>query len=313
MTGFQSAINVNPAPGKPGDFASNNPRASVLSGPGGLIAGTDGVTVGRFAWIDPFTKEVVQHGAGAPIGFVANELQASITTWLAESSELIQAGRPVSLYNRGDLWAKSSTQGIRGQKVYANLATGALSTAATGSPTSSGSGSASSVAANATLSFTGVIARTTQPSGDEGVPVLTASAVTGTIVPGALLSGTGVVTGTRIVKQLSGTTGGAGTYEVSIAQDVASTTITGAHGVLTVGGTVTGSFGVGAVISGTGVDAGTVITALGTGTGGSGTYIVDSATVVTSTAIAATGNVETDFYVESNGAANELIKISTRG
>jgi hypothetical protein len=51
---------------------------------------------------------------------------------------------------------------------------------------------------------------------------------------------------------------------------------------------------------------------LGTGTGGAGTYYVSSATVVTSTAIAATGNVETDFYVESNGAANELIKISTR-
>ena len=74
--------------------------------------------------------------------------------------------------------------------------------------------------AGATGSFTGVIAATT----------LTASAVTGTIMPGATLAGTGVTAGTTIVSQLTGTTGGAGTYQVSASQTVASTAMTTSGG-----------------------------------------------------------------------------------
>ena len=55
--------------------------------------------------------------------------------------------------------------------------------------------------------------------------------------------------------------------------------------ILTVGGTVTGTFAVGQVISGTGVTSGTRITALGTGTGGAGTYSVNNSQTVSSTAI----------------------------
>lgn len=54
---------------------------------------------------------------------------------------------------------------------------------------------------------------------------------------------------------------------------------------LTVGGTVTGTFAVGQVISGTGVTSRTYITALGTGTGGTGTYTVSASQTVASTAI----------------------------
>ncbi len=54
---------------------------------------------------------------------------------------------------------------------------------------------------------------------------------------------------------------------------------------LTVGGTVTGTFAVGMVISGTSVTSGTKITAFGTGTGGAGTYTVDTSQTVSSTTI----------------------------
>jgi hypothetical protein len=54
---------------------------------------------------------------------------------------------------------------------------------------------------------------------------------------------------------------------------------------LTVGGTVTGTFAVGMVLSGTGVTAGTTITALGTGTGGAGTYTVSASQTVSATSI----------------------------
>ncbi len=69
-----------------------------------------------------------------------------------------------------------------------------------------------------TASFTGSIATTT----------LTVSAVSaGAIFPSMQLTGTGVTAGTRIVAQLTGTTGGAGTYTVSVSQTVSSTAITG--------------------------------------------------------------------------------------
>jgi hypothetical protein len=64
----------------------------------------------------------------------------------------------------------------------------------------------------------------------------------------------------------------------STASSISTTT-------LTVGGTVTGTFAVGQVICGSGVTTGTRITALGTGTGGAGTYTVSASQTVSSTAI----------------------------
>jgi len=54
---------------------------------------------------------------------------------------------------------------------------------------------------------------------------------------------------------------------------------------LTVGGTVTGTFAVGQYLVASGITAGTYITALGTGTGGAGTYTVNSSQTIASTTI----------------------------
>lgn len=79
------------------------------------------------------------------------------------------------------------------------------------------------VTMNVTTSFI-----TAAASAPGGVPTLTAVAVgAGTVYPGMALSGTGVLPGTFIMRQLTGTIGGVGTYEVSLDQTVASTTITG--------------------------------------------------------------------------------------
>jgi hypothetical protein len=65
-------------------------------------------------------------------------------------------------------------------------------------------------------------------TGSITLTTLTVSAVTsGSIYPSMQLTGTGVTAGTRIVAQLTGTTGGVGTYTVNISQTVASTTLTG--------------------------------------------------------------------------------------
>lgn len=67
---------------------------------------------------------------------------------------------------------------------------------------------------------TGSIAGTTLTVTAAGTPGLTA---------GQVLTGTGVTAGTRVVQQLTGTTGGIGTYQVDETQTVASTAITGAY------------------------------------------------------------------------------------
>jgi hypothetical protein len=98
----------------------------------------------------------------------------------------------------------------------------------------------------------------------------------GTIGAGQSLLGVGVVSETVITGQLSGTTGGIGTYSVNISQTETSevlnstavaATITGSISgtVLTVS-SVTGSVYIGQTIQGAGVASGTVITALGQGT-----------------------------------------------
>jgi hypothetical protein len=61
--------------------------------------------------------------------------------------------------------------------------------------------------------------------------------------------------------------------------------------VLTVGGTVTGTFAVGQVIYGAGVTAGTYITSLGTGTGGAGTYNISASMTVAATTISSANGV----------------------
>lgn len=72
--------------------------------------------------------------------------------------------------------------------------------------------------------------------------------------------------------------------------------------VLTVGGTVTGAFKVGAVLTGAGVTANTTITSLGTGTGGAGTYNVAPTQTVASTTITATSTyiAGTDYLVNAD-------------
>jgi len=90
-----------------------------------------------------------------------------------------------------------------------------------------------------------------------------------------------------------------------------ATSITGTGGVLTIGGTVTGTYAVGDLVTGAGINAGTYITALGTGTGGAGTYYLNQSQTITSQAINANAATETKFYALSVGQPGELVKMSS--
>lgn len=303
---FQTVVNANPAPAIEGDWASANPHFSMLAGPGALVAGPAGVTAGRFAWADADGVVTNIGGANAGgegrIGFVQRDQPSVFFNFLSvQATMAVLAGAEMALITSGDVWARFANGATIGQKVYASYADGSASAAAPASP--NGATSTSFTIAPTTNGFTGAIQNN----------ILTVSgAVTGVVAIGTVISGAGVVAGTQIQEQLSGTAGGDGTYLLSIGnQSIAAEAMTGSYGLLTVGGTVTGTFGVGDTLSGTGVTAGTTITALGTG--GAGTYIVSPSQTASTGTITAATNVETNWFVDSFAAAGELAMISTRG
>jgi hypothetical protein len=132
--GFQKVVTTQPAPAVAGDFCDANPRSSWDAGPGGLVAGTNGVTVGAFAWLDTtgpvdangVRTRVNNAGAGAPTGFVHREQQGLITLYLAFSGMLIPAGFGVTLMTTGGYWVVNNSAGasVVGQKAFASNTTG---------------------------------------------------------------------------------------------------------------------------------------------------------------------------------------------
>jgi hypothetical protein len=125
--GFQTAVNSANPIGVEGDFADANPRASAYAGEGALVAGPNGVTVGTFGWIlaDGVTVVNVNPGTAAPDGYIHREQQGLITVYLAESSNLVPVGFPVTLMTAGGFLAK--VRGIastRGAQVFASNADG---------------------------------------------------------------------------------------------------------------------------------------------------------------------------------------------
>lgn len=167
-----------------------------------------------------------------------------------------------------------------------------------------------------TTRFTGAIAA----GGSAGTPdVLTVSAVAaGQLAVGQLISGTGVEGGTYILSLGTGT-GNTGTYNLSTInqQTVSSRAMTApnvpapafvasAAYITTSGGVDTlhiatltsGEVLVGQQVFGTGVAANTVITALGSGTGGTGTYTLNTS----GQTVASSGSPEA-----MTGPANTLV------
>lgn len=325
MADFQTQVNAQQAPAVEGDWASANPRKSVLAGEGALISGRGviagllvaGIVVGRFGWTtyetvdnDEAPGTVNTFGAGLPAGLVHRNQQGIITGWLQSASMVLPTGLQTALFNDVDMWVmnRGTTYAQVNQKAFANFADGSASFAAAGAAApGAGSGSTSTIAA-ATFAATGSISDN----------LLTITALSsGNIYAGAAFTGTNVASGTQITSQITPlkageALNGIGRYRVNIPEQVvASTALSGTYGVLTVAGTVAGTFGSGATLTGTGVTAGTTVGQQLTGTpGGAGTYVVAPTQTVASTAITAANGIETKWYAKSAGAVGELIKIS---
>lgn len=293
MSGFQKQVNRDQAPACAGDFASANPRMTVLAGAAALVAGLAGVTVGKFAWIDDDGRTVLNRGTGVrkPNGFVHREQQALITDYLAESGNHVPHGFPVTLHSRGDFWARvtGAVAATIGAALYASYATGDISLALpTGAVVTAAIGSTNTGSLGSTFTATGT-----------GTS-LAVTALTGYLAVGDVISGTGVVAGTTIVAQVSGTTGAAGTYTTSAATTSVADTVTSfgstikttsTTGLITVGDTVSG---------GAGFPVGATVTAQVSGTaGGAGVYTLSAA----GTAYTASATGVTTYGVTMNVTA----------
>ena len=193
---------------------------------------------------------------------------------------------------------KVTGTGIPSDTVITTLGTG---TGNTGTYVVSYEGSAASV--------TGSIAGTT----------LTVTAVaSGKLIIGQTISGGTIAAGTRITALKTGT-GGTGTYTISISQTIASRTIAAVgtftslamiltSNSLSVTAITSGSLTVGQFVVGTGIPLGTQISAFETGTGGVGTYTINTFLRIASTANIAASNGT--VVAGSSGGTKDAVVVS---
>jgi hypothetical protein len=156
--------------------------------------------------------------------------------------------------------------------------------------------------------FTGSISTTT---------LTVSTMLSGTIAVGQAIFGEGIAQNT-VITALGTGTGGVGTYTVSDSQTVASTQINSVAAPAVVTGDITGTtldvtavssgtLQIGQTLEGANVTDGTIITALGTGSGGTGTYTVSpSQTAASATIYALNWTVlpSTDGAFEGGGTVD---------
>lgn len=238
--GFQSFVTQQLPPAQPGDFASMNPRAVALTSianglpgtPGFRVAASQAVTVGYFAWGAPATGLVYSGeaaaGAGAVIGFIAQEQQTVITAFLGADRMTVEAGFPVTLFVAGDFWANvAGLPVVAGDPIYAVLTTGQPSTDSNSGNTAPTGYVAATSAPAAVTTATSTIAA------DTGILTTGGAASANNIQVGMNVSGGTIPANVFIIAQLSGTAGaGAGaTYQTNYqGPAVSSATFTYSQG-----------------------------------------------------------------------------------
>jgi hypothetical protein len=333
MTGFQQAVAMYPAVGIWGARASMDPTAAVNAGQFNLTAGILGVAVGKFAWqaytpstglgvINNFSPTVPT----IPDGFIGNEQQALITSWLAQNGMVIPAGYAVgAFYNRGSFWGKTVyADAAIGNKVFANLFSGDIYPANSGAFVTTAVGSAASVTAtttagsfsmNITATGSGTVAVGQQISG----PGLQAQLPTYIESFGTYNGTAGTVNLTQAA--VTASTGGAFTTVANVGIGgctATSGTITSGSAALTMNaGTYVGQIAVGQQIycATAGLPVGAYVSALGTSTGGAGTLTIgpsNATATITAQAFQFSAWIETPWYFLSAGNVGDLVKIGTR-
>ena len=100
-----------------------------------LMADSDGVTVGLFAWRHPDNK-AANTATGAvpatPVGIVERVIDFANRDITSDASMIIPEGRTATIGVRGDYWARTSTAATLDQVVFINTTDGTIATGAAG-------------------------------------------------------------------------------------------------------------------------------------------------------------------------------------
>lgn len=132
---FQQKLNREMPRGVAGDFASTNPRNSILAGESSLRT-FEPINVGGFAFADLETGLVYEdYNSGRVVGFVHRNNQAVVPLGQSASMKIPQ-GKEIALFSNGDFYAVSPAAVNPGDKVYAHETHGEVSNiAANAQPT----------------------------------------------------------------------------------------------------------------------------------------------------------------------------------
>lgn len=132
---FQSSVNIYRGVGQLAQPASTSPIIAAAGGPGAYQVGTTAVNIGSFVFrTAPGARTVtnVAPTSTSPvIGFIQNLGQGIIPVGSSNTLS-IRPGTEISPKVGGDFWAYSSTVAVEGQKVFASVTTGAISTGTAG-------------------------------------------------------------------------------------------------------------------------------------------------------------------------------------
>lgn len=124
---FRKTVNTYPGIGIPGAYAAINPIVSTAKG---YIASA-ACNIGGFVWADAGNKKegcVKPTGTGRPLGFAVREITNPLGIDV-KASNTVPVGYPVSVEEKGDFFAVTTTAATVGQKVFAVLANGTIKTA----------------------------------------------------------------------------------------------------------------------------------------------------------------------------------------
>lgn len=124
---FQSKINLSPAQGWHGDFASTNPRVSLLGNNGSFQVGPAGIRAGSFVWVSEQDGTISNTGNDSPDGFVGRELTGVTMPGFHENNMVILAGAMVTVFEKGEFKIELATDMDdvkHGDAVYVSPQTG---------------------------------------------------------------------------------------------------------------------------------------------------------------------------------------------
>ena len=203
---FQTSVATQPSPGIEGGFAGANPYFSMITPDEGMFVAdsTNPPIVGNMAWVNTANGKVSSQHPGVitvRVGFMLRD-QPSVAngaSMFSGSSLLVVGGAPVNVAEDGTFWGRFAGGATIGQKVYQAYADGAMSAAATATP-STVTRSVTTTNLSTTISYTGGAIFPGQPVSGTGIPaatyVVSVNAVAGTAVISAAATASGTVTGT---------------------------------------------------------------------------------------------------------------------